>query len=163
MVVGEVGEDVEQRVVRGGGVGDDERRDTTAARVDQRRAEVLAGHVHTGEIGDGIRPGHERERVLGHDHDVEETEREGRPRHARAGDREHGRNRAGHQRDLTCQLAPRVQRGDVLAQFGAGRVELADQRDAQLAGQAHRAFHRLAAAAPIAPWCSPPAIRNHMT
>ena len=37
---------------------------------------------------------------------------------------------------------PRVQRGDAVAQLGARRVELADQRELQLAGEAHRALDR---------------------
>ena len=50
-------------------------------------------------------------------------------------------------RDSRGELAPRVERGDVLAQLGARGVDLADERDAQLAGEAHRPLDGLAAAA----------------
>ena len=108
----------------------------------------VARDVDAGELGDGVGPGDVCERVLGHHDDVEEAECEGRSGDAGAGDREHGRHGARDEHDLACQLPPRVQRRDVLAQLGARRVELADERDGELPGESHRALHGRASRSP---------------
>ena len=145
VVVGQVGEDVEQRRPRLLLVLDHERRDSALSRVHCRGAELLARDVHAGELGHCFRPGDERERILRHDHDVEQAQRKGGAGHARAGHGEQGRDLARDERDLARELAPCVQGGDVLAELGTRRVQLADQRDAQLARESHRALHGLAA------------------
>ena len=87
--------------------------------------------VDAGELGDGVGPGDVCERV------PVMTTMSKRPS-ASAGPETHAPVTASSvgtapetPRDLARQPSPRVQRGDVLAQLGAGRVELADERDAR--------------------------------
>ena len=66
--------------------------------------------------------------------------------------------------ELAREPAPRVQRGDAFAQLGARGVELADERDLRARPASCTARSTVAPPpTPIAPWCLPPAMRNHTT
>ena len=114
----------------------------------RRAAQLGARDPHAGEVLDRVGPGDVRERVLGHHDVVEQAERERRTGDARAGDGEQGGNDARHLHELAGEAPPRVERGDAVAQLGARGVELADERDLELAGEPHRPFDGRAAVDP---------------
>ena len=130
-----------ERVARGVLVGDDERRRRRCAgrapRAPPSSSRVTCTPVNSAtDVG----PGDVRERVARSSRPwSKQPERERRPRHARAGDREQRRHRRPTRATSSRASRPHAcSAATLLAQLGARRVELADERDAQLAGELHR-------------------------
>jgi hypothetical protein len=87
---------------------------------------------------------------------VEQSEGERRAGDASAGHGEQRGDDAGHLHELAREAPPRVERGDAVAELGAGCIELTDERYVQLAGEAHRPLDRRAAVDPYRAVVLPP-------
>ena len=141
-----------QRVARGVLVVDDERRDAALPRVHARRRRAPSRVTCTPVNSvDGVGSGDVRERVLGHHDDVEQAEREGRSRHARAGHREQRRApcpRRARPRGRACptraaRRRPRASSApDVSSSPTSGMRELAGESHRPLDGRAARSADR---------------------
>src|SRR5205823_2013559 len=109
--------------------------------------ELRARNRYAGEVGDRLRTGHERERVVGHHDLVEASQGQGGSGDAGAGDCEHGRHNPRHGDELAREAAPRMQRRDALTQLGSRRVELADEWYPELPGEPDGPLYGFAAPA----------------